>query len=124
MDYVITMYNSKKNRNETYTTQNYDQDENGLEIFKLFLDTFVEGGYSIINYFPKVEQLSKEQRRILTIVFHNLDTREMGIFVSGPRSLIVTDKQKERITFYSETDGGAIYDDFHKIDLTAVVDQQ
>lgn len=123
MDYKVTMYNSKKNRNETYTTQNYDQNKNGLEIFEMFLDTFVEGGYSIVSYAPQEDQLSDEQKRILAMVHKQLDTKNMGIFVYGPRSLIVTDKQKERITFYSETDGGAIYDDCHKIDLTAVVDQ-
>lgn len=123
MDYIVTMFNSAKNRNETYTTKNYDQDENGLEILEMALDTFVEGGYTIVGYAPQEDQLSDEQKRILAMVHKQLDTKNMRIFVSGPRSLMVTDKQKERITFYSETDGGAIYDDCHKIDLTAVVDQ-
>lgn len=122
MDYIVTMYNSAKNRIETYTTKGYDQNENDLEILEMGLDVFVEGGYSIVSYFPQEDQLSDEQKRILAIVHKQLDTKKMGIFVSGPRNFIVTDEQKERITFYSETDGGAIYDDCHKIDLTAVVD--
>lgn len=123
VDYIVTMHNSAKNRTETYTTKGYEQSGNELEIFEMALDIFVDGGYSIVSYSPLEANLSDEQKRILAMVHKQLNTERMGIFVSGLRSFIVTDEQKERITFYSETDGGEIYDDCHKIDLTAVVDQ-
>ena len=120
MDYIVTMFNPVRQQKESFDTTGYEQNRDGLNTFELALDTFRDGGYSIQNYQPKPELLTKEQKRIFSLIEKQLDTSTMGVFVSGERSFIVTDQKGDRIEFYSPSDDGPIYDSFHKIDLTKI----